>query len=103
MRKQYPSYARQNDHIQKYRKYQRACKLYDDGYRKDAYLKAELCEYLKLPNTTDCSVGGGDYEIKKTPKRVRDFNENIDRLCLFLSDCIAELRGMKLKESEVSQ
>ena len=100
LRKQYPGFAVQNDHIQKYRKYQRVCKLYDDGYCKEAYLKAELCEYLKLPNTTDCSVGGGDYELKRTPRRVKDFNENIDRLCLFLADCIGELRGMKLKENE---
>ena len=63
-------------------------------------LLAELCGYLKLPNTTSCGFGGGDYEIKKTPRRVKDFNENIDRLCLFFADCIGELRGMKLKEDE---
>lgn len=100
LRNQYPDYAKQNDHIQKCRKYQKVCKLMDDGYPRDAYLKAELCGYLKLPNTTNCSCGGGDYEIKKTPRRVKDFNENIDKLCLFLADCIAELRGMKLKGSD---
>lgn len=99
LRKQYPDYARQNDHIQKHRKYEKVCKLYDTGYPREAYLKAELCGYLKLPNTTSCSVGGGDYELKRTPARVKDFNENIDKLCLFLADCIGELRGMKLKES----
>jgi len=98
LRNQYPDYARQNDHIQKHRKYQKVCKLMDGGYLRDAYLKAELCGYLKLPNTTNCSFGGRDYEIKKTPQRVKDFNENIDKLCLFLADCIGELKEMKLKE-----
>ena len=73
LRNQYPDYARQNDHIQKHRKYQKVCKLTDEGYPRDAYLKAELCGYLKLPNTTNCSYGGGDYEIKKTSGRVKGF------------------------------
>ncbi len=100
LRNKYPDYAKKNDHIQKHRKYQKVCKLTDEGYPREAYLKAELCGYLKLPNTTNCSCGGGDYEIKKTPRRVKDFNENIDKLCLFLADCIGELRGMKLKERD---
>lgn len=100
LRKQYPEFAKQNDYIQEHRKYGRVCKLYDEGYLREVRLLAELCGYLKLPNTTSCGFGGGDYEIKKTPRRVKDFNENIDRLCLFLADCIGELRGMKLKENE---
>lgn len=100
LRQQYPEFAKQNDYIQKRRKYGRICKLYDDDFPREVHLQAELCGYLKLPNTTNCSVGGGDYELKKTPGRVKDFNENIDRLCLFLADCIGELRRMKLKESE---
>ena len=100
LRKQYPEFAKQNDYIQEHRKYGRVCKLYDEGYLREVRLLAELCGYLKLPNTTSCGFGGGDYEIKKTPRRVKDFNENIDRLCLFLADCIGELRGMKLKEDE---
>ncbi len=102
LRKQYPDFARQNDYVQKHRKYERVCKLYDRGYPREVCLDAELCGYLKLPNTTSCSFGGGDYELKKTPRRVKDFNENIDRLCLFLADCIGELRNMKFKENEIS-
>lgn len=100
LRKQYPEFAKQNDYIQAHRKYGRVCKLYNEGYLMEVRLLAELCGYLKLPNTTSCGFGGGDYEIKKTPRRVKDFNENIDRLCLFFADCIGELRGMKLKEDE---
>lgn len=100
LRKQYPEFARQNDYIQEHRKYGRICKLYDGGFPREVRLQAELCGYLKLPNTTNCSAGGGDYELKKTPRRVKDFNENIDRLCLFLADCIGELRSIKLKENE---
>lgn len=100
LRKQYPEYAAWNDHIQKFREYEKECVLLDRGYERTAKISAELCGYLKLPNTTSCSFGGGDYEIKKTPQRVKDFNENIDKLCLFLADCISELRGLKVK-SEV--
>lgn len=97
LRNQYPQYAKNNDYIQSHKDYKRICKITDRGYEREAILTAELCGYLKLPNTTNCSVGGGDYEIKKTPKRVEDFNKNIDTLCLFLADCIGELRAMKLK------
>ena len=100
LRKKYPKYAAWNDHIQKFREYERECKLLDRGYETTAKLSAELCGYLKLPNTTSCGFGGGDYEIKRTPERVKDFNENIDKLCLFLADCMSELRRMKL-ENEV--
>ncbi|EOS47157.1 hypothetical protein C810_01473 [Lachnospiraceae bacterium A2] len=100
LRQQYPDLARQNDYIQKHREYGRICKLYDEDSPREVRLQAELCGYLKLPNTTNYSVGGGDYELKKTPRRVKDFNGNIDRLCLFLADCIGELKRMKLKENE---
>lgn len=100
LRNKYPDYAKQNDYIQKHRKYEKKCKLMDRGYSREVDLSAELCGYLKLPNTTSCGFGGGDYELKKTPERVKDFNENIDKLCLFLADCIGELRGIKLKENE---
>ena len=94
LRKDYPNYAAQNDYIQKHRKFFRKCKSSHSDCE-EFYIKAELCGMLKLPNTTDCGFGGGDYEIKKTPKRVKDFKSNIDNLCLFMSDCIAELRQMK--------
>ena len=96
LREQYPEYAKQNDYIQANRVFERECKLFDMGYIKHAYLKADLCGYLKLPNIVEGSFGGGDYEIKRTPKRVSDFNNNIDTLCLFLADCISDLRKLKL-------
>lgn len=99
LRLDYPEYALHNDHIQKYRKFERTCKLTDNGFSREAHISALLCGYLKLPNTTECSVGGGDYELLRTPQRVDDFNNNIDTLCLFLIDCIGELRGMKIKKS----
>lgn len=40
---------------------------------------------------------------KKTPKRVKDFKSNIDNLCLFMSDCIAELRQMKREIEEIEE
>lgn len=95
LRKEYPVYAKQNDYIQSHREYKRSCKLLDRGVIKNTELRAELCGYMKLPNTTNCSCGGGDYEFKATPKRVEDFNRNIDNLSLFLADCIGELRKMK--------
>lgn len=94
LRKDYPNYAAQNDYIQYHRKFFRKCTSAHSDCE-EFYIKAELCRMLKLPNTTDCSFGGGDYEIKKTPKRVKDFKDNIDKICLFMSDCIAELRQMK--------
>lgn len=102
LRKDYPNYAAQNDYIQKHRKFFRKCKSSHSDC-KEFYIKAELCGMLKLPNTTDCSFGGGDYEIKKTPKRVKDFKSNIDNLCLFMSDCIAELRQMKRGIEELEE
>lgn len=102
LRMKYPVLAKQNDHIQKFRDFTRNCKIKHNGYTYNGTVHAELCGYLKLPNTTSCSCGGGDYELRRTPGRVKDFNDNIDTLCLFLSDCIAELRTMKLKEDVVS-
>lgn len=98
LREEYPEFAKANDLIQAKRKYDRTVNLSHFGYIHQAKLSADLCDYMKLPNLTSCSFGGGDYEIKRTPKRVSDFNQNIDILCNFLVDCIAELRTMKIKE-----
>lgn len=96
----YPEYAKQNDYIQSRRIYSKRINLEQFGQRSTATgsITATLCPFLELPNTTEGGIGGGDYEIKRTPKRVRDFNKNIDDFCLFLSDCIAELRSMKVIE-----
>lgn len=100
LRTTYPDYAVQNDYIQSHRRFFRKCKSSHSNCE-EFYVKAELCGMLKLPNTTDCSCGGGDYEIKRTPKRVKDFKNNIDNICLFMSDCIAELRQMKREIEEI--
>lgn len=97
LRQQYRDYALHNDHIQRHRNFERVCKLTHSGFIREARISALLCGYLKLPNITECGAGGGDYELRRTPQRVEDFNNNIDTLCLFLADCIGELRGMKLK------
>ena len=67
------------------------------GYKRDCYFTVNLASYLKLPNTTSCSCGGGDYEIKRTPKRVEEYNKNIDVVIDNLLDCIAELKMKKYK------
>ncbi len=98
LREQYPEYARQNDYIQANRVFEKECTLFDMEYKEHVYLKANLCGYLKLPNIVEHGFGGGDYEIKRTPKRVSDFNKNIDTLCLFLADCISDLRKLKTSD-----
>lgn len=103
LREQYPLYARANDFIQSHRNYERSINLFHRGVIHPAKVSANLCEYLKLPNQTSCSIGGGDYEIKRTPGRLEDYNNNIDRLCLFLADCIAELRSMKWADTETEE
>ena len=68
------------------------------GYQRRYYLDIKLCDYLKLPNTTDWGFGGGDYEIKRTPKRLKEYNENIDKTIDMLLDCISDLKKMKYVE-----
>ena len=100
LRNQYPEYAEVNDYIQERRLFEKKCDLRHNGYLYPCTIKANLCGYLKLPNTTDCSCGGGDYEIKRTPGRLEDFNKNIDTLCIFLAGCISDLQNMKYNRKE---
>lgn len=102
LRTEYPNFAVQNDYIQNHRLFNKSCKL-SHGNNKKFVIVSELCESLKLPNTTDYSCVGGDYELKRTPQRVRDFKDNIDSICLFMSDCIAELRQMKREIEEIER
>lgn len=95
LRKQYPSYCKQNDYIQTNRDFSKKIVLTHMGYKREFELNLELADYLKLPNTTDTGFGGGDYEIKRTPKRVKEYNENIDIVIDALIDCIAELKQKK--------
>jgi len=99
LRKQYPEYCKQNDFIQSNRDFKKLLELTHMGYGKTYSLQFELADYMKLPNITSCSFGGGDYEIKRTPVRVKEYNKNIDRTIEFLMDCIVELRNKKYKES----
>lgn len=97
LREQYPDYCKQNDFIQSNSKFKKEIILTHLGYEKKYYLNLQLADYLKLPNTTDCSFGGGDYEIKRTPQRVKEYNENIDKTIDVLLDSIVELKQMKYK------
>lgn len=95
LREQYPEYCKQNDFIQFNSKFNKKITLTHMGYDRDYFINIQLADYLKLPNTTDCSFGGGDYEIKRTPKRVAEYNRNIDITIDALLDCITELRQRK--------
>jgi hypothetical protein len=83
LRNKYPYFCMQNDYIQSNRIFSKTFKLDGGNNGKPFYMNGELCNYLKLPNTTSCSCGGGDYEIKRTPMRTKQFLTNI-------STCISE-------------
>lgn len=64
----------------------------------------ELTGRLTLPNTTNNSCGGGDYEVKRTPNRVNEFFENIDKYTAVFSKAITDLHELKsrfLKQSGI--
>lgn len=94
LREKFPEYAVLNDYIQAHRKFEKTISLYDEYSNSTATVRAELTSYLKLPNETSCGFGGGDYQIKKTPKRVEIFKNNINTLINCFLDYIAELRGV---------
>jgi len=100
LRQKYPEYCKENDFIQSHSKFNKKLVLTHMGYHREFYLNIELADYLKLPNTTSCSCGGGDYEIKRTPKRVKEYNQNIDLTIGFLLDCITELKSQKYTEDK---
>lgn len=102
LREQYPLLAKQNDFIQTNRTYKKQLVLTEMGYERIHNIKLELCDYMKLPNRTSCSIGGGDYEIKRTPKRVKEYNDNIDKTIMFMIECISELKSMKYELEEVN-
>lgn len=93
LREKFPEYAVLNDYIQANRKFEKIIELEEKNYNW-ATVCAELTSYLKLPNTTSCGFGGGEYEIKRTPKRVEIFKNNINTLINCFIDYIAELRGI---------
>lgn len=95
LRAKYPEFCKQNDYIQSNSKFHKKIKLTHMGYDREFYFDVQLADYLKLPNQTCCSVGGGDYEIKRTPKRVEEYNKNIDITIDALLDCISELKQKK--------
>lgn len=95
LREKYPEYCKQNDYIQTNSKFYKEINLTHMGYKRTFSLDLQLADYLKLPNTTSCSFGGGDYQIKRTPQRVKEYNRNIDIAIDVLLDCIAELKQRK--------
>jgi len=100
LRAKYPDYCRQNDYIQSNSKFCKKILLTHMGYNRQFYFELQLADYLKLPNSTSCSCGGGDYEIKRTPKRVEEYNKNIDITIDALLDCISELKQKKFVEAK---
>lgn len=98
LREQYHEYCKQNDYIQTNSKFRKEINLTHMGYNRKFYIDLQLADYLKLPNTTSTSFGGGDYEIKRTPQRVKEYNQNIDVAIDVLLDCIAELKQRKCKD-----
>ncbi|MCG5104424.1 hypothetical protein [Oceanobacillus alkalisoli] len=98
LREQFPEYAKQNDYIQSNREFKKKFNLTHMGYERAYELRLELADFMKLPNRTSVSFGGGAYEIKRTPQRVREYNENIDVAIDVLLDCISELKQKKYKE-----
>ncbi len=101
LRANYPDYCKQNDYIQANSKFCKKISLTHMGYIREFCLDIQLADYLKLPNQTCCSVGGGDYQIKRTPKRVEEFNKNIDITIDALLDCISELKQKKYFEHNI--
>jgi hypothetical protein len=95
LRNEFPTQTIQHDYIQKNREYKKELKIVHSGYNQNSFIRLELCGYLKLPNTTSCSCGGGDYQIKRTPERVKDFKDNIDRTIDSLLDVISDLKKLK--------
>lgn len=98
LREKYPKYSKQNDYIQTNRHFNRHLELTHMGYKRDYDFTIDLADYMKLPNKTSTGFGGGDYEIKRTPQRVEEYNNNIDKTINFLIDCITELKQRKYKE-----
>lgn len=101
LRNKFPEFALLNDYIQAHREFNKIIELEPKSYGK---INCELTSYLKLPNSTKCCHGGGDYEIQRTPQRVEIFKHNITTLINCFLDNIAELRGIEkgLEELEKS-
>jgi len=95
LREKYADYCKQNDYIQANSKFHKVIKLTHMGYSREFYFNIQLADYMKLPNSTSCGCGGGDYEIKRTPKRLEEYNKNIDITIDVLLDCISELKQKK--------
>lgn len=103
LRRKYPEYCKQNDYIQLHRQYKKDFKL-DSGYNGTVFqLSGELCNLLKLPNTTSCGVGGGDNAIKHTPVRTKQFLSNIDICISKFEEYISELKTLKLGLQDIME
>ena len=99
----FPEYTALNDYIQQHRIFEKQL-FKDDLASGGSNLRIVLTDYFKLHNITNYSVGGGDYEIKRTPQRIAKFEERIQLSIDELLDCIVELKKMqsrlnKLKET----
>ena len=89
----YKKYCLLNKYIQANITYKR--QIQRDCYDNNSIISLKLGDYLKLPNTTSCSVGGGDYEIKRTPERIKKFKSSIDNAIDELLNAITDLKNIK--------
>jgi hypothetical protein len=102
LREQYKEYCALNDHIQKYRKRSKSIKT-GEYYNDTCSIDYTLCGLLKLPNTTNCGIGGGDYEIKRTPKRVKEFRERAQKTIDFLNGEVRRIEKALGELREIEQ
>lgn len=87
-----------NDFIQKHLVYEK--NITSNIYKKGV-IRFELGDLLILPNTTNFSCGGGDYEVKRVPKKANEFLSNIDNYINSLIDTITDLNNIKKEFNEL--
>ena len=94
----YKSNCLMNEFIQKHLVYEKH--IVSNIYKK-GIIRFELGDLLILPNTTNCSCGGGDYEVKRVPKKANEFLSNIDNYINSLIDTITDLNNIKKEFNEL--
>lgn len=94
----YKSNCLMNEFIQKHLVYEKH--IVSNIYKK-GIIRFELGNLLILPNTTSCSCGGGDYEVRKVPEKANEFINNIDNYITCLIDAVTDLNTIKKEFTEL--
>ena len=94
----YKSNCLMNEFIQKHLVYEKhiVSNIYKNGI-----IRFELGDLLILPNTTSYSCGGGDYDVKRVPKKADEFINNIDSYINCLIDAVTDLNNIKKEFAEL--